>query len=101
MKEVTANQLTINTNFNLADKGRAIGDAWSRLRQINRRESNAVLSDARYQLVTAVCFSATDRKITRPQEAKPQAGPHHPLQRMSSQPSAFGQSMWKPWEGKE
>lgn len=22
----------------------------------------------------------------------------HPLQRMSSQPSAFGQSMWRPWE---
>ena len=24
--------------------------------------------------------------------------PLYPLQRMSSQPSAFGQSMWKPWE---
>jgi len=26
------------------------------------------------------------------------AAPLHPLQRMSSQPSAFGQSMWRPWE---
>jgi hypothetical protein len=30
---------------------------------------------------------------------KPQPAPLHPLQRMSSHPSAFGQSMWKPWEG--
>lgn len=38
----------------------------------------------------------TDRKITRPKPAKP--APLHALQRMSDQPSSFGQSMWKPWE---
>lgn len=37
-------------------------------------------------------------KIPIKQHPQAKTAPLHPLQRMSSQPNTFGQSMWRPWE---
>lgn len=77
MKEVTANQLTII--IPTREQAKAFGEAYARIIHRGMKQQQ--------------------RPKIAPQEAKPQPPAHlHPLQRMSSQPSAFGQSMWRPWE---
>ena len=92
--------ITVITDIVLADRARELGEALGRNLRWNRKAPGMLdlageLGKCKLKFSSGVLSFPEEPVLPKTLQPSP---PLHPLQRMSSQPSAFGQSMWKPWE---